>query len=177
MIIALQGYKGSGKDYVGKLIAKRTNAKLLAFADPLKKLIMETFKLNSIEEYDAFKRSEFNGVLGRDIVRNIGMAIQYANTNYFVDKLDIEYIRYRGISVITDLRFNHELKYVRSYISSCICTVVGGDADGHISESLPHPVDNSLWTFDNRAKDDSIIEQVDAFVQYLKTRKDYGLYF
>ncbi|MCI4410844.1 MAG: hypothetical protein JHC38_04135, partial [Thiotrichales bacterium] len=123
------------------------------------------------------KRSEFNGVLGRDIVRNIGMAIQHANTNYFVNMLDVEYVKHQGNAVITDLRFNHELKYVENHIFACVCTVIGGNTDGHISEMLPRDVDDSFWIFDNSAKNDSIIGQVDTFVQYLKTRGDYGLCF
>lgn len=49
MLIALVGNAGSGKDTVGKIVADNTNARLYAFADPMKELISAIFGFTDLQ--------------------------------------------------------------------------------------------------------------------------------
>ena len=83
LVIALAGFKGSGKDTVCELLmAHYPNAKHLAFADPIKRRIMEALDLRP-SEYDKMKRQTFRSgeleIKGRDIVRMVGMTMRSYN--------------------------------------------------------------------------------------------------
>ena len=112
MIIALAGSKGSGKNYAGDIITQLYNFKQIAFADPVKSVIKSTFKLDSDEEYDVFKRSEHlvmgSVIHGRDIVLNVGMAMREVNSNFTLEYAD--QFKKQPI-VITDLRFDNEYQW------------------------------------------------------------------
>lgn len=165
MLIALQGYKGSGKDYIASLIAKKMNAKTIAFADPLKKMIMDTYKLETVEQYDQFKRTVFDiggkQISGRDIVRDTGMFVKNADPSFFIREARKQVENCADL-IITDLRFNDELEAVLDW-GGIVCTVLGGWSDGHITETLPLRVDCSEFIFDNRMKDDSILDAISEF--------------
>lgn len=109
MTIALSGFKGSGKDEFYNIITELdNNYKKLAFADPIKNHVMNIFNLPNEEAYDVFKRTEFEGVHGRHIVREIGMLMRSYDENQFTNYVN-DNLSYN--SVITDLRFDNEMFY------------------------------------------------------------------
>lgn len=131
--IAVCGFKGSGKDYAGALIADRFNHLPIAFADPVKNLIVSTYHLSDIEEYDTFKRMDHDimnrKVSGRRIVRETGMAMRNVNVNFATEYVST----YLVPVVITDLRFDNELSFCKKQ-NMIIVKVQGGHSDGHVSE-------------------------------------------
>ena len=127
-IIAICGFKGSGKDTVAKLLEtcytnanhKDCKVERLAYADPIKETVMNIFHLKDVSEYDAFKRDEFKvndqvSVKGRDIVVGIGMKMREYDENQFVcyvaSKINSDNI---NVAIITDLRFQNEVNWCKT---------------------------------------------------------------
>lgn len=151
MIIALCGVKGSGKDTVASSIAtvysEQRAVKRVAFADPIKRVVQDIFDLNPdvIDQYDQFKRTQVSytlpgylshGVPGRNVVREIGMLMRGYNEQQFVDyvanTMDLDP---NAIWVITDLRFENELEFVRRRGALVVKVQRQGAAsDGHCTE-------------------------------------------
>lgn len=136
MIIALTGYKGSGKNFAGDIITQSYAFKQIAFVDPVKSVIKTTFKLDSDEQYDVFKRTEHSlmgsVIYGRDIVLNVGMAMRQVNSDFTIDYAN----RFKDQSiVITDLRFDNELDWCinNNAVVIKIINSQNNDVD-HISE-------------------------------------------
>ena len=117
MVIFLHGLKGSGKDTTAKILIDKFNFKKVAFADPIKIVLMKTFNLKTEEEYDFFKRNDlFNGfriVNGRDVLRNIGMLMRSYDDKQFINYVN-KFINENKNAVVTDLRFDNELEYANS---------------------------------------------------------------
>ncbi len=131
--IALCGFKGCGKDYAGKVIFDALGHLPVAFADPIKDLIIDTYHLKGIEEYDVFKRT-YHTIMGREvsgrrIVRETGMAIRNTNPNFATDYVST----YQTPVVVTDLRFDNELQFCKNQ-NMVIIKILGGESDGHITE-------------------------------------------
>lgn len=173
-IIALTGPKGSGKDTVGQLIADMIpNAQTIAFADPIKQVIVDIFKLDGISDYDLFKRTVVDYKLdyvpkhlaGRHIVREIGMLMR----NYD-DKQFNNYIRTcvesdtDKVWIVTDLRFDNEYTFLRSMGAKIIkITRPTYTYDGHITE---------------REFNDSLVDHTlmnDGSLDYLRIRTEIVL--
>ena len=147
-IIALTGPKGSGKDTVASMIAKRyQNVSVIAFADPIKKVINNLFDLdpsNNIQ-YDAFKRADLtyqlpgylsHRVSAREVVREIGMLMRSYDekqfTEYVVSSIAC---KSNDIWVVSDLRFDNEYMVLRSLGAKIInIKRPNYEYDGHITE-------------------------------------------
>lgn len=151
MIIALCGAKGSGKDTVakkiGELYSHVSRVKTVAFADPIKKMVQHIFDLDpsSEDQYDKFKRTQVtydlrgymtHTVTGRHVVREIGMLMRSYNESQFVKYVNDAIDSNPGwIWVVTDLRFDNELEFLRNK-GAFIVKLKRADAssDGHITE-------------------------------------------
>lgn len=163
--IAVCGFKGSGKDYAGAVIADRFNHLPIAFADPVKNLIVSTYHLSDIEEYDTFKRMDHDimnrKVSGRRIVRETGMAMRNVNVNFATEYVST----YLVPVVITDLRFDNELSFCKKQ-NMIIVKVQGGHSDGHVSEQ---GIDSSECdiiienNFDS-SFDETLIKQLERYI-------------
>lgn len=104
---------------------------------------MHLFGLNTIDQYDVFKRSSVNvndnEIGGRHIVREIGMLMREYNVNQFVEYVD-SYINLHDndgmVWVITDLRFSNELDYLQKMNALIVninrISIVDGDT--HVTE-------------------------------------------
>lgn len=128
-IIALTGEKGCGKDTTAQILQRlystdQRNVAPIAFADPIKNVVMHIFGLSNIREYDAFKRSVYASsdlslpvASGRHIVREIGMLMRQYDVNQFVEYVDQQISADQQLDtiwVITDLRFDNELIHLRN---------------------------------------------------------------
>lgn len=151
MIIALCGAKGSGKDTVAnkinELYSHITRVQDIAFADPIKKMVQHIFDLDPSNDgqYDKFKRTRVtydlpgyltHAVAGRHVVREIGMLMRSYDENQFVKYIDDQINLNPGwIWVVTDLRFDNELEFLRNK-GAYVVKLKRSDAhsDGHITE-------------------------------------------
>jgi hypothetical protein len=157
-VLAICGAKGSGKDTVANLIANRYKDYYLvrkyALADPIKSILMRTFSMNNLAEYDQFKRSYITmpwgrELFGRDILRNMGMLIRAFNPDHFIE--DVQYrmrcidsqfkegdfgSRFKDVLVIiTDIRFKNDVKFcIDEKIPLIKVKRKTAQYDGHVSE-------------------------------------------
>lgn len=131
MLIGLTGLKGSGKDTVASIANIICNEHEIpfaraAFADPIKRAIVETFKLKSIAEYDKFKESAVlvetdslqRFVEGRHIVQSIGMLMRSYDEEQFTRYVEGQLLdnhRNFGLSMATDVRFPNEVSWIRKH--------------------------------------------------------------
>lgn len=152
-IIALTGAKGCGKDTVATILQAAYHrsgefiVRQIAFADPIKDQVMKLFELNSIDEYDRFKRTHINyqlqgyfshAVPARHLVREIGMLMRHYDEEQFVRYVvnKINSTRDDMLWVVTDLRFDNELKAMKE-LGAKIVKIVRPEvttADNHITE-------------------------------------------
>lgn len=171
-IIFLTGPKGSGKDTVAQLIAEKyDNVKTIAFADPIKDVLLDLFNLATKDHYDQFKRTNISYQLpghlteqieGRKLVREIGMLMRSYDTRQFIDYV------WKAIAsdpnalwIVTDMRFDDEYLMAKQLGAKIVkITRPQYDYDGHISERNfdDHLVDNILHN--------------DGDLEYLKIRID-----
>jgi hypothetical protein len=139
-VIAFTGAKGSGKDTAASFLAHEYGIAPIAFADPIKKEIMWTFKIRSVADYDIFKRSTIKTphgeVDGRHIVREIGMLMRRYDEEQFIQYVDETVHRNKNSKfAITDLRFDNEMQYCK-HIGAKVIKLVrpGSSSDGHVTE-------------------------------------------
>ena len=77
MIIGICGHKGSGKDYLANILKEYTGFKVVHFADPIKDIISDLFKISK-DELNELKNSEDTKILGtnmRSILQTFGTNI------------------------------------------------------------------------------------------------------
>ena len=75
--IALFGPAGSGKDYLANILKQYTNYKITHFADPIKDILCEVFKISK-DELNKLKNDENTKILGtnmRSILQTFGTDI------------------------------------------------------------------------------------------------------
>jgi len=131
MIIAICGFKGSGKNTVGDYIAKKGkhDFKLLSFAAKIKDCISVIFDLDrnmleGITEEDRKMRETrdewWSKRLGiectpRLLMQNLGTDVirKHFNDNIWVYAMEKELEKYENV-VITDVRFENEIEFLLS---------------------------------------------------------------
>lgn len=178
LVIALAGFKGSGKDTVCELLmAHYPNVKHLAFADPIKRRIMEALDLRP-SEYDKMKRQTFRSgeleIKGRDIVRMVGMTMRSYNPEQFIndvcDEINVGYETGIDTFIISDLRFDNEVRWLytlqaHSPFKVVIIKVTRPDvtSDGHVSEQ-EIPDDQCSIVLNNDGNIQQLEEEVSQIV-------------
>lgn len=178
LVIALAGFKGSGKDTVCELLMTHyPNVKHLAFADPIKRRIMEALDLRP-SEYDKMKRQTFRSgeleIKGRDIVRMVGMTMRSYNPEQFIndvcDEINVGYESGVDTFIISDLRFDNEVRWLytlqaHSPFKVVIIKVTRPDvtSDGHVSEQ-EIPDDQCSIVLNNDGNIQQLEEEVSQIV-------------
>src|SRR5574344_1601992 len=158
MIIGICGHKGSGKDYLGAILRKRTGFKIVHFADPLKEMI--AFLLNiSIDELNDLKTHEDQKICNtnmRSILQKFGTDIMQTQCG---KDIWIKQVLREDNIIIPDVRFKHEADAI-SKRDRMLIKLLGGKADSHISETELDEIDNSKFDFfyDNTHKDTGILD-------------------
>jgi hypothetical protein len=150
IVIGIHGAKSSGKDYAYQVMRQafpNYDFGKLAFADPIKAEVCRIFGLLDESQYDMFKRTsvsyllpgyESRSVPGRQVVREIGMLMRQYDENqftrYVADRVDNG--PENRIWVITDVRFDNEVKLLRRLPGGKIIKVVRDRVkyDGHVTE-------------------------------------------
>lgn len=149
-LIGINGLKGSGKDYLGKLLAEQLRERgfvvqFRKFADPIKFQIEQIFGSMTEEQYDEFKRIQHpmsvgdsaRLVFGRDIVRGVGMKMRsYDGGQQFLDYVSgrEEGRAHPDFVIATDLRFENEFELDWFWTQQVIAASV--ESDGHSSEKV-----------------------------------------
>lgn len=126
MILGITGKKGSGKDYIGRLIAsKYENHKIVHFADPLKYKVAEFLGIHSYNFFNNNKNTKFydfekfeltdtpneNTLSLREILQKFGtdMVRNNLNDNYWINSLFKENTENL---IIPDVRFISEAEAI-----------------------------------------------------------------
>ena len=158
MIIGICGHKGSGKDYLGAILKEFTGFKVVHFADPIKDILCEVFKISK-DELNELKNSEDSKILGtnmRSILQTFGTDVMQ---NMFGKRVWVDLVLKEDNLIISDVRFQHEVDailekggFVIKLDSPCL--------DSHISESGIDKIPDSCfkYIFDNTKKDASILD-------------------
>lgn len=151
VVIGLCGSKGSGKDHFFKVIQKAfplQKVRKIAYADPIKNEILNIFNLKNEDQYDSFKRTVVSCILsstasqhnvsGRHVVREIGMLMRRYDENQFTKYVEDQINKEPdALWCITDLRFENELKSIRTNLQGIVIKVKrpGFEYDGHVTET------------------------------------------
>ena len=158
MIIGICGHKGSGKDYLANILKQYTNYKITHFADPIKDILCEVFKISK-DELNKLKNDENTKILGtnmRSILQTFGTDIMQ---NMFGKRVWADLVLKDDDLIVADVRFQHEVDailekggFVIKLDSPCL--------DSHISESGIDKIPDSCfkYIFDNTKKDASILD-------------------
>jgi hypothetical protein len=179
-VIALTGYKQSGKDTVGNYLVDNYGFVRYAFADPIRevcKIIFDwsdEYMCNHKEDID-----EFWGISPRYAMQWIGTegfqyylpkdVPQFAETvgrTIWVRKFLSWHERTQNKDVvITDMRFHHELSMLKDHISNNLVSIrVNRDSvepnDPHASEQ-DIPDLNVDWEVENDGTFEQLYEQID----------------
>jgi hypothetical protein len=151
--IVLCGKKGVGKNQAALFICKKYGYTEVAFADILKYITIDLINVFYGVELD--KKTFFSNK--KDIVIN---GLRGKTPRYFLQKIGMIFRRYnsdiwcmfianklKGKVVITDCRFENELKFVKNIngnvVSIMICRKTK-TKDDHISEKIDFKTDHSI---------------------------------
>jgi len=168
MIIGLSGYARSGKDEVAKVLVEEFGFTRVAFADPIRNMLLEinplvdgTISLQQmVSDYgwevaksfpEVRRLLQATGVSARN---HISLDVWVTTAVKKMDNKDI---------VVTDVRFRNEASILRSMSGSQIWRIErpGTEAvNGHVSE---HDLAN--WTFDEIFHNDGTLEDLRSLVK------------
>lgn len=180
-LIALTGSKGCGKDTVGLYMKElfADEAKTIAFADPIKLVVMDLFGLKDTDEYDKFKRTFVTyqlpdcfskQVQGRHLVREIGMLMRGYDEQQFVEYIKSTLLKEKDkIWVITDLRFENERQMVKE-LGGVVVKVPNEkkySADTHITEK-GFSSNNIDYILPNHGTTDMLLINLKSLLKELK---------
>jgi len=180
MLIGVNGIKGSGKDTVGQYLVENYGFKRLSFAQKLKDSAAALFDIEA-SEWEKLKDNDlvrielwvnnrqhrtisaryFLQLYGTESHRNI------FGDDFWVDTLFKDFDAWDGKNyVITDARFNNELKAIKERNGFNIRVVRQEGSriiDPHVSEAMPARIylDYDIY---NDAGFDHLYKQVDDFM-------------
>lgn len=142
LIIAIAGFKGSGKDTVGTHLAKNHEFQTTSFAQPLKQALCEMFGWKRAmlegktaasrtwrEQPDEFWSQQFGKtVTPRHIMQHFGTDVvrQHLLDHFWISSTKKEIMNISHHVVITDARFKNELTMVKD-MGGITIRVVRGD--------------------------------------------------
>lgn len=159
MIIGICGHKGSGKDYLANILKQYTNYKITHFADPIKDILCEVFKISK-DELNKLKNDENTKILGtnmRSILQTFGTDIMQ---NMFGKRVWADLVLKDDNLIVADVRFQHEIDAILEKGGFVIKLKSNFKEDKHISESGIEelPESSFKYIFDNSKKDSSILD-------------------
>jgi hypothetical protein len=158
LIIGICGGKNNGKDTIGNYLKNNIGAIRLAFGEPLKKGIQQFFDLTDEQLNDEHEKEkidtfwnhaprEFFQVFGTEVCQyflptkliNMDKNIWVKNVERRIARLYRKRPNIYNVFVITDLRFEHEEAFIRSFNHNIIIqvnrTINNKVFNTHISET------------------------------------------
>lgn len=159
MIIGICGHKGSGKDYLGAILKEFTGFKVVHFADPIKDILCDLFKISK-DELNELKNSEDSKILGtnmRSILQTFGTDVMQ---RFCGKRIWVDLVLKEDNLIIADVRFQHEVDAILEKGGFVIKLKSNFKEDNHISESGIDNIPDSCfkYIFDNTKKDSSILD-------------------
>ena len=158
MIIGICGHKGSGKDYLANILKEYTGFKVVHFADPIKDILCDLFKISK-DELNELKNSEDSKILGT----NMRSILQVFGTNvmqkFCGKRIWVDLVLKEDNLIIADVRFQHEVDAILEK-GGFIIKLDSPCLDSHISESGIEklPESSFKYIFNNTKKDTSILD-------------------
>jgi len=168
VLLGIVGNKRSGKDTVSDYLVNNHNFCKLAFADPIKQISKIMFDFDESQLHGDKKEVIDTrwGITPRDVFQKIGTEfgqfdlIKYfpqlenkVGRNFWVKKLKLEYKKLPVNSnvIISDVRFNHEIKEIKKMGGKIIFIDrkynKSVKKDNHISETELTSIDINLFDF------------------------------
>lgn len=166
MLIGLIGNKRVGKDTIANILVNKYQFKKLAFADPIKEVINLLFDLDTSDNVDKEKVTDY-GVSLRTLYQKFGTELmQEGIYKYFPEMEDkipkkmfwvyklfkhIENYKTQNINkfVISDVRFLHEANYVKEQGGILIKIHKETNlVDEHVSEKLISHIPNEIIDYE-----------------------------
>ena len=158
MIIGICGHKGSGKDYLANILKEYTGFKVVHFADPIKDILCDLFKISK-DELNELKNSEDTKILGT----NMRSILQVFGTNimqkFCGKRIWVDLVLKEDNLIIADVRFQHEVNAILEK-GGFLIKLDSPCLDSHISESGIDKMPDSCfkYIFDNTKKDRTILD-------------------
>ena len=171
MIVGIAGYKGSGKDTIGKVLVDHYNFEKMSFAQPIKDLVHHTFRIDkNILSGDGGERvfrelqmPEWFNLSPRDMLQKIGMSFrENLHEDVWVKLLENQYLKKKKHVVITDVRFPNEVSMVKKHGLMIAVKRPNYNGDSHESE---HALDDHVfrYVFDNSGSEEALYGKVFNF--------------
>lgn len=118
-IIALSGFKGSGKDTIAQLISKNHNGQtyIFSFADPIRQIISTLYNID-VPEYSKKEKTIFNvkgkNMTYRNLMISVGTHIRKFDNDVFTKAIEHQVNNTLqqnedAVIVISDVRYNREV--------------------------------------------------------------------
>lgn len=177
-LVLLTGANRCGKDTVANVFSDISNFAHMKISDPLKDLVNNLFQI-PVEVRDTNKKDTervFHDKTYRDLLQFIGTDMFQHKWSEFdkttpkrclwIALLEERIRRHQGNVVVSDLRFHHEIEYLRDYLHDYnIVTIL---ISRHGKEPLPsHESDSSYQQvrYDHHFKNDGTRDDITPFVQ------------
>mgnify|MGYP001273885697 FL=1 len=175
MIIGIAGYKGSGKDTLGRILTTTFGWKKMSFAQPIKDLTHNTFGIDKAilsgtdgeREMRELPLPDWFNLSSREILQKVGMAFrENVHEDVWVRILENQYKNCKEHVVITDVRFPNEVDMINKH--GFVCCVKRNDFNGDAHES-EHALDD--YTFKYGFNNNGTREALQAkFYNFLKDK-------
>ena len=158
MIIGICGHKGSGKDYLANILKEYTGFKVVHFADPIKDIISDLFKISK-DELNELKNSEDTKILGTNMRSILQVFVTNIMQKFCGKRIWVDLVLKEDNLIIADVRFQHEVDAILEK-GGFIIKLDSPCLDSHISESGIDKIPDSCfkYIFDNSKKDSSILD-------------------
>jgi len=163
MIYCFYGFSKAGKDTIAKELIQKMNFERISFADKPKQILCKILNKN-FEKFEEIKDTKFEDKTYRECLIDLAEEIKKIDKNFWVKFLinnlkDISNKNY----VLTDLRFYHELNYLRENLKENVkfIKIIGGE---RINEDLIQDKEFDL-ILDNSEKKE---ENIEKFVKKIK---------
>lgn len=179
LIVAICGYKRSGKDTIADYITFKYNFKKAHIADPVKDVCATLFNLNHEQLHGNLKDVEDPswGVSPRQILQFFGTELmQYhiqellpnIGRNFWIKSFCAKISSDTSPIVIPDVRFHHEINHLRQTFGSSVKLVkIINDRvcqkDDHISEKEWLEMQEDVVILNNGSYDD-LYTQIDSWI-------------
>jgi hypothetical protein len=170
MIIGLSGYARSGKDEVAKILVEDYGYKRVAFADKIRKLLLET----NPQIKDGFRVESVVGAYGwdqakvlfpeiRDLLQRLGVGARDTFGELFWVQQALQQVHFEDNWVITDVRFTNEANSIKKYDNAQLWRIKRPGIEpvnGHISER-----DMDGYHVDKILKNEGTLEELRTLVR------------
>lgn len=138
-LIAVAGFKRSGKNSVADWFVRHKDYRAFAFADAVRDEVQDRYGISAVADHEKeIPLPGFGGDSYRDLLRKVGQDRRAQDPWYWVKRLaeQVEpHLQRGGRAVISDLRFDNELAWVRQHAGLSIWVWRPAiESDGHVSE-------------------------------------------